>query len=127
MDYAQVLEFISREMFPDADRIVLVEDNLNTHADSSLYKAFEPAEARKLAERFERHYTPKHGSWLNIAETEIAAMTRTSLPERVPTVEEFQDRLRRGAAKRNEATCKTKWRFTCEDARIHLHSFYPSV
>lgn len=127
IDYAHVLEFVATEMFPEAERIVLVEDNLNTHRDSSLYKAFAPEKARALAERFERHHSPKHGSWLNIAESEIAAMIRTSLPDRVSTVEEFQERLKFGTTRRNEAGCKTKWQFTSEDARIKLHHLYPSL
>lgn len=126
IDYAEVLKFISDEMFPRAEKIILVEDNLNTHQDSSLYKAFEAKEARRIAERFERHYTPKHGSWLNIAESEISALTRSSLPHRVGSTEDFQTRLLVGAIRRNTEKCKTQWHFTCEDARIKLHSLYPS-
>lgn len=125
IDYAHVLEFVAEGMFPDAEKIVLVEDNLNTHADSSLYKAFEPAKARRLAERFERHHTPRHGSWLNIAESEIAAMVRTTLPDRVASMEEFQGKLTAGAKRRNESKCRTRWQFTCEDARVHLRDLYP--
>lgn len=126
-DYARVLKFIATEMFPEAKKIILVEDNLNTHADSSLYKTFEPGEARELAERFERHYTPKHGSWLNIAESEISALTRSCLPHRVSSMGEFQSRLLAGVQRRNQAACKTQWHFTCEDARIHLSNLYPTI
>ncbi len=127
IDYARVLEYIATEMFPEAEKIILVEDNLNIHAESSLYKAFEPGKARRIAECFERHHSPKHGSWLNIAETEIAAMTRTCLPDRVDDIGEFQSRLLLGVNKRNNARCKTKWHFSCEDARIQLHNLYPTT
>ncbi len=91
IDYALALEHIATNLFPDAEKIVLVEDNLNTHKDASLYLAFEPAKARALAQRFERHHTPKHGSWLNIAESEIAALLKTSISDRVESVEQFQN------------------------------------
>lgn len=125
LDYAEVLKFVAEEMFPEAEKIILVEDNLNTHSDSSLYKGFKPELARELADRFERHHTPKHGSWLNIAESEIGALTRVSLPTRVGSTGEFQSRLLRGVQDRNEAGCKTNWQFTCDDARVKLRSFYP--
>jgi len=89
-DYALALEMIATQMFPKAEKIVLVEDNLNTHRDSALYATFEPMKARALAERFERHSTPKHGSWLNMAEIEIAAFTKSCLPDRVGDLEQFR-------------------------------------
>ena len=127
VDYAEVLRFISDEMFPDTEKILLVEDNLNTHCDGSLYTAFAPVEARRLATRFERHYTPKHGSWLNIAESEISAVLRASISERVGSRELFESQCKAGAALRNETSRKTNWRFTCEDSRIKLKSLYPSI
>jgi hypothetical protein len=126
IDYAQILRFISDEMFPHAERIILVEDNLNTHNDSSLYEAFDPAEARRLAQRFERHHTPKHGSWLNIAESEISAVLRTSISHRVETREEFEAQCNLAEEWRNRDCCKTNWQFTCEDSRVKLKSLYPS-
>ena len=126
LDYAEALRIVSDEMFPEAERIVLVEDNLNTHNDGSLYEAFAPAEARRLADRFERHHTPKHGSWLNIAESEISAVLRTSVAARVESREEFEMQCGRAARWRNSEYRKTDWRFTCEDSRIKLKSLYPS-
>ena len=102
-------------------------DNLNTHHPASLYEAFEPAEARRIAERLEIHYTPKHGSWLNMAEIEIGALARQCLNRRIPD----QDALRRESKawqdRRNQDTIKVDWRFTTADARIKLKSLYPSI
>ena len=115
------------EDYADKDRIVLVMDNLNTHHPSSLYEAFEPAEARRIAERLEVHYTPKHGSWLNMAEIEIGVMNRQCLDRRIPD----QSVLRREAGawqtQRNRAGMRVDWRFTTVDARIKLKSLYPSL
>lgn len=126
IDYAEALRIISDEMFPEAERIVLVEDNLNTHNDGSLYEAFEPEEARRLARRFERHHTPKHGSWLNIAESEISAILRTSIDARIETREEFEAQCAAAELWRNRECRKTDWHFTCEDSRVKLKSLYPS-
>ena len=126
LDYAEVLRIISDEMFPDAEKIILVEDNLNTHNDGSLYEAFEPAEARRIAERFERHHTPKHGSWLNIAESEISAVLRTSISPRIDSREDFEAQCNRAQQWRNRECCKTDWQFTCEHSRVKLKSLYPS-
>ena len=115
------------EDYPDEDRIVLVMDNLNTHHPSSLYEAFEPAEARCIAGRLEVHYTPKHGSWLNMAEIEISVLARQGLDRRIPD----QSAMRREvAAWQNQRNCdgvRVDWRFTTEDARIKLKSLYPSI
>ena len=126
IDYAEALRIISDEMFPEAEKIILVDDNLNTHSDASLYEAFAPMEARRLAERFERHHTPKHGSWLNIAESEIAAVLRTSISVRVASREVFEQQCREAQQWRNRECCKTVWQFTCENSRIKLKSLYPS-
>lgn len=125
-DYAEALRVISDEMFPGAENIVLVEDNLNTHDDGSLYTAFSPQEARRLARRFERHHTPKHGSWLNIAESEISAVLRTSISPRTESRDEFEAECRAAEEWRNRECRKTDWQFTCEDSRIKLKSLYPS-
>ena len=126
LDYAEALRIISDEMFPEAEKIVLVEDNLNTHNDGSLYEAFEPAEARRLAERFERHHTPKHGSWLNIAESEISAVLRTSISERIASRSEFEEQCEAATSWRNKECRRTDWQFTCDDSRVKLKSLYPS-
>jgi hypothetical protein len=125
-DYARALEFVATNMFPTATKIVLVEDNLNTHDEASLYATFPPAKARRLAQRFERHHTPKHGSWLNIAESEISALVRTGLPDRIPTQREFRRRLLAVVRRRNEAQISTNWQFTNKDARVKLRNLYPS-
>lgn len=126
VDYAGVLRFISDEMFPEVEKIILVEDNLNTHCDGSLYEAFEPGEARRLAQRFERHHTPRHGSWLNIAESEISAVLRTSISDRIETREEFESQCIEAETWRNKECHKTNWQFTCEKSRVRLKSLYPS-
>jgi hypothetical protein len=97
------------------------------HGDASLYKAFAPEKARRLAERFERHHTPLHGSWLNIAESEIAAVHRTHLDDRIPTADEFRHQCALASLIRNEKKAKTNWQFTNEDARVKLSSLYPSI
>ena len=123
VDWAQVVKQLVDEDYPDKDRIVLVMDNLNTHHPSSLYEAFEPAEARRIAERLEIHYTPKHGSWLDMAEIEIGVMSRQCLDRRIPD----QRTLRREAAawqdRRNQEAIKVDWRFTTADARNKIEVF----
>ena len=126
IDYAHAMEFLSDTMFPDAEKIILVEDNLNIHANGSLYEAFAPEKARRLAERFERHYTPNHGSWLNIAESEISAITRGSISERVASKAEFVSQCKAAVKVRNQKAVKTNWQFTTEDSRVKLRSLYPS-
>ena len=126
IDYAYALEFLSDVMFPEAEKIVLVEDNLNIHTNGSLYKAFDPLKARRLAKRFERHFTPNHGSWLNIAESEISAVTRCSLSERIDTKEEFVSQCEAATKIRNQKAVKTNWQFTSGDARVKLKSLYPT-
>jgi len=126
LDYAEALRIISDEMFPGAEKIVLVEDNLNTHNDGSLYEAFAPAQARRLAQRFERHHTPRHGSWLNIAESEISAVLRTSISARIESREQFEAQCEAASEWRNRECRKTDWQFTNEDSRVKLKSLYPS-
>lgn len=126
-DYAHALQFIAEVMFPEALKIVLVEDNLNTHCDASLYATFPPQKARELAERFERHHTPKHGSWLNIAECEISALVRTGLADRIDSTQALAGQLKAVVSRRNQSEVTTKWQFCTEDARIKLHHIYPSL
>ena len=112
--------------YADKERIVLVMDNLNTHHAASLYEAFEASEARRIAERLEIHYTPKHGSWLNMAEIEIGVMARQCLARRIPDREVLQCEVDAWQNRRNQDTVRVDWRFTTEDARIRLKSLYPS-
>jgi len=127
IDYAHILRDLSDIHFASAAKIVLLQDNLNTHLPSSLYEAFPPAEARRLVERFEWHYTPKHGSWLNLAESELAVLSSQCLDRRI----DDRDMLAREAAawlsRRNTHHAKANWRFTTEDARIKLKSLYPAL
>ena len=108
-------------------RVVLVMDNLNTHAPASLYEAFEPAEARRIAERLEIHYTPKHGSWLNMAEIEIGAMVGQCLDRRIPDRDFLRREVEAWQERRNHESVRVDWRFTTADARVKLKSLYPSV
>ena len=102
-------------------------DNLNTHHPSSLYDAFEPAEARRIAQRLEIHYTPKHGSWLNMAEPELAVLARQCLDRRIPDQEMLQRETRTWQEQRNREEARAHWRFTTQDARLKLRSLYPSL
>lgn len=127
VDWARVVQQLVDVDYPDKDRIVLVMDNLNTHHPSSLYQAFEPAEARRIAERLEIHYTPKHGSWLNMAELELGALARQCLDRRIPDQETMAKETWAWESQRNRAGVRADWRFTTEDARIKLKSLYPSI
>jgi hypothetical protein len=126
-DYAEVLRWLAEEVHPDAEVIVLVQDNLNTHTLASLYEAFPPERARRLAERFEVHYTPKHGSWLNVAEIELSVLARQCLDRRIASAEELRREVGAWEAERNERAVEVRWRFTTADARIKLHRLYPSL
>jgi hypothetical protein len=125
IDYAHILKDLSDIHFPRARRIVLVQDNLNTHAKASLYEAFAPAEARRLAERFEWHYTPKHGSWLNMAESELGVLASQCLDRRIPDKQTLSREATAWQERRNKHQTKADWRFTTEDARIKLKRLYP--
>lgn len=126
-DYAECLRDLADVHFPEAERIILVQDNLNTHTLASLYEAFEPAEARRLYERFELHYTPKHASWLNIAECELSALGRQCLDRRIGDFQSLVTQVADWTAERNAASVVIRWRFTTEDARIKLAKLYPSI
>lgn len=127
VDFAEVLRWLAEDVYPDADRVVLVMDNLNTHKLASLYEAFPPERARRLAERFEVHYTPKHGSWLNVAEIELSVLSRQCLDQRIETVEALVDLLDPWQTARNDRAVGVNWRFTTADARIKLRRLYPAV
>ena len=126
-DWAEVVRRLVDEDYPDRERIVLVMDNLNTHHPASLYEAFEPAEARRIAERLEIHYTPKHGSWLNLAESELAVLARQCLDRRIPTPDALKQETQTWQRQRNGKGIRADWRFTTQDARIKLKYLYPSL
>ena len=125
VDFAHILQYTSDEMYPTADKITLVTDNLNIHETASLYKAFEPNEARRLANRFEWHYTPKHASWLNMAEIELSVMSRQALARPFPDIESFTNQIRAWNIRRNLQDSKVDWQFTTVDARVKLKHLYP--
>ena len=127
VDFAEVLRWVVEDLHPDAGRVVLVTDNLNTHGPWALYEAFEPARARRIAERLEWHYTPKHGSWLNVAECELAALSKQCLDRRIGTAARLRALVRAWEEERNERMVGVNWRFTTADARIKLRSLYPSI
>lgn len=127
IDFANVIRELVDELDPDAAKIVLVMDNLNTHKVASLYEAFPPAEARRLIDKLEIHYTPKHGSWLNMAETELGVMTKQCLDRRIPDLSTLASEVAAWQQQRNEAEATVDWQFTTEDARIKLKQLYPSI
>ena len=126
-DWARVVRKLVDVDCPDKDRIVLVMDNLNTHHPSSLYEAFEPGEARRIAERLEIDYTPKHGSWLNMAESELAVLARQCLDRRIPSLDVLKHETGAWQGQRNRDAIQAQWRFTTGDARIKLWSPDPSI
>ena len=127
LDYAQVLKELSDTHFPGAEKIVLVQDNLNTHKPASLYEAFPPAEARRLVERFEWHYTPKHGSWLDMAESELGVLSSQCLDRRIPDQQMLKEEVEAWEAERNRKHAKADWQFTTADARMKLKRLYPAL
>jgi hypothetical protein len=126
-DYAECLRLLSDETYPEVAKIVLVQDNLNTHSPASLYEAFAPAEAKRLAERFEFHYTPKHGSWLNMAEIEFSILGRQCLSRRIADAADLRRETAAWEAIRDGAVTSVNWQFKTEDARIKLRRLYPSI
>jgi len=125
-DWAGQIKWLLDEQYPDAEKVILVNDNLNTHTISSLYEAFQPAEAFRLASRLEIHYTPKHGSWLNIAEIELSAMAGQCLAKRrIPTIRELNQNLLAWHTCRNGKQKAVDWQFSTEDARTKLKALYP--
>lgn len=126
-DWAEEIKYLADAMYPNAEKIILVMDNLNTHKAASLYKAYPPAEARRIIKRLELHYTPKHGSWLNMAEIELNVMTRQCLSRRISTIELLRQELSAWEDERNQAQAKIKWHFQTGDARNKLISLYPLI
>jgi DDE superfamily endonuclease len=127
VDYAQVLKELSDTHFPEADKIVLVQDNLSTHKPASLYEAFPAPEARRLVERFEWHYTPKHGSWLDMAESELGVLSSQCLDRRIPDKQTLIDEVAAWQDGRNKNHTKADWQFTTADARVKLKRLYPAL
>lgn len=127
VDWAECVRALLEEHYREAKKVVLVMDNLNTHCLSSLYEAFAPAEARRLAERLEIHYTPEHGSWLNMAEIEQSVMARQALSRRVPDCAAMETVTTAWYEKRNAAEASVDWQFRAEDARIKLKRLYPDI
>jgi hypothetical protein len=127
IDWAHCMRDLVDVHFPEAETIVVVMDNLNTHKLASLYEAFPPAEARRIAEKLEIHYTPKHGSWLNMAEIELSVLSRQCLNRRLPDQPTLQHEIAAWESQRNDAASTVNWRFTTADARIKLKRLYPPI
>ena len=127
LDFAACMDHLANTVLPDAEKIVVVMDNLNTHKEASFYEAFEPEKARVLCERFEFHYTPKHGSWLNMAEIEIGLLVRSCLDRRIESPDKLRTEVAAYLTRKNEKPVPIQWQFTNEKARIKLKSLYPSV
>jgi len=126
-DFARFIRDLVDVYYPTAEKLVLVMDNLNTHTLAALYEVFEPAEARRLIEKLELHYTPKHGSWLNMAEIEFSVLTRQCLDRRIGSRAQLEREVAAWQAKRNGQAVGINWRFTTTDARIKLKHLYPSI
>ena len=126
VDFAHCLKEVVDVHFPEADQIVLVSDNLNTHKPAALYEVFAPEEARRIIEKLEWHYTPKHGSWLDMAEIELSVLQQQCLDRRIPDQETLKREVAAWERKRNQRAVKANWRFTTADARIKLKKLYPS-
>ena len=127
LDCAVILKELVDDIYPDADKIVLVTDNLNIHHAACLYERYSPAEARRIAEKIEWHYTPVHASWLNIAECELSVLRRQSLRSRLPEITAVSEKVEAWVVHRNAKQVGIDWRFTTEDARIKLKRLYPVV
>jgi hypothetical protein len=127
VDYAHILKALSDTHFPNAPKIALVQDNLNTHKPASLYEAFPAAEARRLVERFEWHYTPKHGSWLNMAECELSVVSGQCLDRRIADRQTLANEIAAWESDRNKKHVKADWQFTTADARVKLKRLYPAL
>ncbi len=127
IDWARCIKELVDVHYPHAERIVLVMDNLNTHTPAALYEAFAPAEARRIVRKLEIHYTPKHGSWLNMAEIELSVLARQCLDRRIPDQQALADEAAAWEKERNAAESSIDWRFTSADARIKLKHLYPEI
>lgn len=127
IDYAQQMKYLVDERYPEAEKIRVVQDNLNTHVKASLYKAFPPHEARRILNKLEFYYTPKHGSWLNMAEIEFSVFNRQCLNRRISSQETLRQEVEAWEQRRNQTSSPVDWQFNTEDARIKLTQLYPSI
>ncbi len=126
IDFAEAIRYLVNDLYPDAECIRLILDNLNTHTLGALYEAFPAAEARRLAQKLEIHYTPKHGSWLNVAEIELSVLSRQCLDRRLPDLQTLEREVAAWQQRRNTAGGRIDWQFTTADARIKLKHLYPA-
>jgi uncharacterized small protein (DUF1192 family) len=126
-DWAKFMQELADAHYPEAERIIVVMDNLGTHKPASFYDTFEPVEAKRLIDRFEFHYTPKHGSWLNMAEIELSVLSRQCLDRRIAGIDTLARETSAWVAERNKKGASTNWQFTTDDARIKLRRLYPSI
>jgi transposase len=126
-DWAEAMRELSDEIYPEAEKIIVVLDNLNIHTPAAFYLAFEPEEARRLVNRFEFHFTPKHGSWLNMAEIELSVLSRQCIKGRIPDEQTLRQEVQAWESDRNSKVVKVDWRFTTADARIKLKRLYPKI
>lgn len=127
IDFAKQMKWLVDEKYPEAEVIRIVMDNLNTHKAASLYEAFAPSAARRILKKLEFHFTPKHGSWLNMAEIELSILSRQCLDRRIADEEKLKHEVKTYEDRRNEAKATINWRFTSSDARLKLHHLYPSI
>jgi DDE superfamily endonuclease len=127
IEWATIMKKVADELYPHADKIVVVLDNLNTHTPSAFYETFAPEEARRLVERFEFHFTPKHGSWLNMAEIEFSVLVRQCLDRRLPDIQTVTEEVQAWQQQRNDQVVKVLWQFTTSDARTKLQHLYPRI
>lgn len=126
-DYAQQMKYLVDVLYPDAEVITVIHDQLNTHTPCALYETFEAAQARRILDKLEFHYTPKHGSWLNMAEIELSVLSRQCLDRRLPDKESLQREIAAWEQQRNRESLKIDWQFTTADARVKLKRLYPSI
>lgn len=127
VDYAHAMRYLMDELFPKADVVVVVQDNLNTHTPAALYEVFEPAEAKHILDRLEFHYTPKHGSWLNMVEIELGILCEQCLDDRIPDEQTLRRKVEAWESARNEQRVTVNWRFSVSDARVKLERLYPNL
>ena len=127
IDFAQCMKQLVDEQFLHATKVQVVLDNLNTHTPASLYKAFSPSEAKRILDRLEFHYTPKHGSWLNMVEIEFSVLSRQCLNRRIANIETMKQEVAAWTQERNQLQATVNWRFKCEDARVKLKRLYPQL
>lgn len=127
IEWATVMKHVADDLYPHAEKIVVVLDNLNTHTPSAFYETFEPEEARRLTERFDFHFTPKHGSWLNMAEIELSVLVRQCLDRRLPDLVTLDTEVQAWQQQRNDEVVKVQWQFQTADARLKLKHLYPKI